>query len=85
METIEKIRKENFNYLARDKKCNSLDLELYSFYDYVESKEGETEQEKILLQFLEKEINQLRYTIECYKNELANIHYEKIDELKKED
>lgn len=28
METIEKIRKENFNYLARDKKCNSLDLVL---------------------------------------------------------
>lgn len=85
METIDKIRKENKNYLGRDKKCNSLDLELYYFYDYVESREGATEHEQELLRFLEKEINQLRYTIECYKNEIAEQHYNNIEQLKKED
>lgn len=81
-ETIEKIRRENKNYLARDKKCNALDLALMYFYDYVEDRDGETEHEQELLRFLEKEVNQLRYTIECYKNELADIHYKKIEELK---
>lgn len=84
MEKIKEIEKENFNYNVRDKKCNALDLALYTFYDYVEMKEGETEHDQELLTFLEREINSLRYTIECYKNELASIHYDKIKRLKGE-
>lgn len=84
METIEKIRKENYNYLAEDKKCNKIDLELYYFYDYIEEKEGDSEHEQELLAIMEREVNQLRYTIECYKKEHDQNHWNKIEQLKKE-
>ena len=85
MDTIEKIRKENHNYLAQDKKCNTIDLALYYFYDFVETYEGQTEQEQYLLQIMEKEINALRYSIECFKKEHDQAHYDRIEQLKKED
>lgn len=80
----EKFEKENKRYLSCDKKCNALDLELYKFYDFVEFHEGETEHEQFLLRCLEKEINELRYTIECYKNEIELIHIKKIENIKNE-
>lgn len=79
----EAIRKENANYLARDKRCNALDLALYDFYyNYVEEKEGETEHEQYLLSVMEKEINNLRETIEAYKKEHDKIHWDKIEQIK---
>ena len=83
METIDYIRKENFNYLARNKKCNSLDLELWQFYDFVEERDGDSEHERELLAIMEREINNLRYTLECYKKELDKIHFEKLERLEK--
>lgn len=82
METIKKIRKENFNYLAHDKKCNTLDLELYFFKDFVEQKEGRSEHENYLLSILEKEVIALRETLEAYKKELEKNHVEAIENLK---
>lgn len=82
MDTIKEIRKEHFNYLVHDKKCNRLDLELYYFKDYLEQKEGRSEQENYLLSILEKEVNALRETIDAYKNELYKNHCKKIEELK---
>lgn len=82
METIKKIRKENFNYLAHNKKCNTLDLELYYFKDFLEQKEGRSEHENYLLSILEKEINALRETLEAYKKELDKNHFEAIENLK---
>ncbi len=70
-------------YSNIDKKFNSLDLELWQFNDFMMYREGETEQEQYLLGCLEREINDLRYTIECYKNELDRIHNNKIEEAKK--
>ena len=84
METMEKIKKENYNYLAQDKKCNKIDLELYYFYNFVETYEGQTEQEQYLLQCMEKEVNQLRYSIECFKKEHDQAHWKRIEQLKKE-
>lgn len=85
MNAVDKIRKENFNYLAHDKKCNKVDLALYEFYDFVEEYEGQTEQEEYILQIMEKEINALRYSIECFKKEHDQAHYDRIEQLKKED
>ena len=82
METIKKIRKENFNYLAHDKKCNSLDLELYYFKDFLEQKEGRSEHEDYLLSILEKEVIALRETLDAYKKELYKNHVEAIENLK---
>ena len=82
METIKKIRKENFNYLAHDKKCNSLDLELYYFKDFLEQKEARSEHENYLLSILEKEVIALRETLDAYKKELYKNHVEAIEDLK---
>ena len=86
MKTIDKIRKENYNYLARDKQCNVLDLALLTFrQELIDMKEGETEHEQYLLMMLEQEVNRLRDTIDAYKKECDRIHWDKIEELKKED
>lgn len=85
MDTVKAIRKENVNYLADNKKCNKLDLELFYFKDYLETKEGRSEHENYLLSILEKEVNALRETIEVYKKELDNNHFTAIEQLKKED
>ena len=82
METMKKIKKENFNYLAHDKKCNILDLELYYFKDFLEQKEGRSEHENYLLSVLEKEVNGLRETLDAYKKELEKNHLEVIENLK---
>ena len=82
METMNKIKKENFNYLAHDKKCNILDLELYYFKDFLEQKEGRSEHENYLLSVLEKEVNGLRETLDAYKKELDKNHLEVIENLK---
>ena len=82
METMKKIKKENFNYLAHDKKCNILDLELYYFKDFLEQKEGRSEHENYLLSVLEKEVNGLRETLDAYKKELDKNHLEVIENLK---
>lgn len=77
------IEKENYNYNAQDKKCNTLDLELGYFKDFIDSKEGRSEHENYLLYMLEKEVDNLRDTIEAYKKELYNNHIEAIENLKK--
>ena len=82
METIKKIRKENFNYLAHDKKCNALSLELYFFKDFLEQKEGRSDQENYLLYMLEKEVVALIETLHTYKKELEKNHFEAIENLK---
>ena len=84
MNSIDYIRKENANYLARNKKCNSLDLELWQFKDYLEDRDGDTEHERELLAIMEREVNNLRYTLECYKKELDRIHFDTIEKLKGE-
>lgn len=82
MDTIKEIRKENINYLKHNKICNSLDLELYYFKEYLEQKEGRSEHENYLLSILEKEVNALKETLEAYKKELDNNHFKAIENLK---
>lgn len=82
METLKEIRKENANYLAHNKMCNATDLQLYYFYDFIEEKESRSEHEQELLAILEREVNNLRETIEAYKKELDKNHWKKIEELK---
>ena len=62
-------------YLNYDKKLNALDLELWQTEDYFFDVVGKSEQERVLLGFLEKEIHNLQYTIECLKNEFENNRY----------
>ena len=76
---LEKIHNK---YLNIDKKCNSLDLELWQFRDFIDTRDGDTEHERTLLAIMEREINDLRYTIECYKKELDKIHQDTIKNLK---
>ena len=82
METLKEIRKENINYSAENKKCNTLDLELYYFEEFIQMKEGRSKHENELLAILEKEVHALKETLEIYKKELDNNHYKKIEELK---
>ena len=79
MKDIEQIRKIQRKWLNIDKKCNEMDLQLYYFYDYIEGLEGETEQEKYLLRCMEKEINDLKYTIEVFKKEIEQNYYNKVN------
>lgn len=71
-EQIEKQIKEYLNY---DKKLNALDLQLWQTEDYFFDVVGKSEQERVLLGFLEKEIHNLQYTINCLKNEFENNRY----------
>ena len=73
--TKEEKEKQVKNYLNYDKKLNGLDLILWKTEDYFFDVVGKSEQERVLLGFLEKEIHNLQYTIECLKNEFENNRY----------
>ena len=72
----EEREKQIKKYSAYDKRLNALDLILWQTNDYFEMVDGRTEQEDNLLGFLEREIHDLQYTIECLKNEFENNKYE---------
>ena len=63
-------------YLSYDRKLNNLDLVLWQTEREFEMVDGRTEQEQNLLGFLEKEIHDLQYTIECLKNEMDNNRFQ---------
>lgn len=63
-------------YLSYDRKLNNLDLVLWQTEREFEMVDGRTEQEQNLLGFLEKEIHDLQYTIECLKNEMENNRFQ---------
>lgn len=71
-------------YLNYDKRLNQLDLILWQSDEYFRDVDGRTEQEQNLLGFLEREIHELQYTVECLKNEFENNRFE-IEENKEED
>lgn len=71
-------------YLNYDKRLNQLDLILWQSDEYFRDVDGRTEQEQNLLGFLEREIHELQYTVECLKNEFENNRF-KIEESKEED
>ena len=77
--TKEQKEKQIKRYLNYDKRLNQLDFILWQTDNYFFDVDGKTEQEKILLGFLEKEIHELQYTIECLKNEFENNRF-KIEE-----
>lgn len=72
----EEREKQIKKYSAYDKRLNALDLILWQTNDYFEMVDGRTEQEDNLLGFLEREIHDLQYTIECLKKEFENNKYE---------
>lgn len=74
--TKEQKEKQIKRYLNYDKRLNQLDLILWQTDDYFRDVDGRTEQEQNLLGFLEKEIHNLQYTIECLKGEFENNRYE---------
>ena len=63
-------------YLSYDRKLNNLDLVLWQTENEFQFVDGRTEQEQNLLGFLEKEIHDLQYTIECLKNEFENNRFQ---------
>ena len=77
----EQMEKQIRQYLNYDKILNALDLELWQTEDYFFDVDGKSEQERVLLGFLEKEIHNLQYTIECLKNEFENNRYT-LEEMK---
>lgn len=72
----EEREKQIRKYMNYDKKLNALDLILWQTNEYFEMVDGKTEQEDNLLGFLEKEIHDLQYTIECLKKEFENNKWE---------
>ena len=72
----EEREKQIRKYMNYDKKLNALDLILWQTNEYFEMIDGKTEQENNLLGFLEKEIHDLQYTIECLKKEFENNKWE---------
>lgn len=71
----EEKEKQIRKYIAYDKRLNGLDLILWQTDEYFEDVDGRTEQENNLLGYLEREIHDLQYTIECLKNEFENNRY----------
>ena len=71
----EEREKQIRKYLNYDKRLNALDLILWQTDEYFEDVDGRTEQEQNLLGFLEREIHNLQYTVECLKNEFENNRY----------
>lgn len=63
-------------YLNYDKRLNQLDLILWETDNYFRDVDGRSEQEQNLLGFLEREIHNLQYTIECLKGEFENNRFE---------
>ena len=74
--TKEQKEKQIKRYLNYDKRLNQLDLILWQTENFFFDVYGRTEQEQNLLGFLEKEIHNLQYTIECLKGEFENNRYE---------
>lgn len=72
----EEKQKQIRKYENYDKRLNNLDLVLWQTDEYFRDVDGRTEQEQNLLGFLEKEIHDLQYTIECLKNEFENNKWE---------
>lgn len=72
----EEREKQIRKYIAYDKRLNALDLILWQTDEYFEMVNGQTEQEDNLLGFLEREIHDLQYTIECLKREFENNKWE---------
>lgn len=72
----EEREKQIRKYIAYDKRLNALDLILWQTDEYFEYVNGKTEQEDNLLGFLEREIHDLQYTIECLKREFENNKWE---------
>ena len=72
----EEREKQIRKYIAYDKRLNALDLILWQTDEYFEMVDGKTEQEDNLLGFLEREIHDLQYTIECLKREFENNKWE---------
>ena len=72
----EEREKQIRKYIAYDKRLNALDLILWQTDEYFEMVNGKTEQEENLLGFLEREIHDLQYTIECLKREFENNKWE---------
>lgn len=71
-------------YLNYDKRLNQLDLILWETDNYFFEVLGRTEQERNLLAYLEREIHNLQYTIECLKKEFEENRF-KIEEGKEEE
>lgn len=82
MKNEKEMIKENTSYNNHNKKCNSVLLALSNFEEFVEDKEGRSDHENYLLMILEQEVHALQHTIEAYKKELDNNHYNAIEELK---
>lgn len=82
--TKEQREKQIKRYLNYDKQLNALDFALRRTDDYFFDVEGRTEQEQNLLGFLEREIHDLQYTIECLKGEFEENRFE-IEENKEEE
>lgn len=72
----EEREKQIRKYIAYDKRLNALDLILWQTDEYFNMVNGKTEQEDNLLGFLEREIHDLQYTIECLKREFENNKWE---------
>ena len=72
----EEKQKQIRKYENYDKRLNNIDLALWQTDEYFRYVDGRTEQEQNLLGFLEREIHELQYTIECLKNEFENNKWE---------
>ena len=68
-----------------DKRLNALYLILWQTDEYFRYVDERTEQEQNLLGFLEREIHNLQYTVECLKNEFENNRFDVENERNKEE
>lgn len=82
--TKEQREKQIKRYLSYDIELNRLDLVLWQTYKFFFNVEGRTEHEKNLLGFLEREIHNLQYTIECLKGEFEENRF-KLEESDSEE
>lgn len=83
MKNEKEMIKEKTSYSNHNKKCNSMSLALSDFENFVERKEGRSKHENYLLMILEQEVHTLQHTIDAYKKELDQNHWDAIEELKK--
>ena len=81
----EEKEKQIRKYLNYDEQLNALDLILWQTDNYFGDVDGRTEQEKNLLGFLEREIHNLQYTVECLKSEFEYNRFDVENERNKEE
>lgn len=81
----EEKEKQIKKYLNYDKRLNALDLILWQTDEYFRDVDGRTEQEQNLLGFLEREIHNLQYTVECLKSEFEYNRFDVENERNKEE